>query len=82
MFKYNKLVFCIITLFVLFSISGCANLGRIQPDDKVTASFKQFQINKNYNYYISGFDLYPTSIMGLHKAYKLKTDRNYPRIIC
>jgi hypothetical protein len=74
MSKYSKIVSCSITLFVLFFIFGCANSGRIQPDDKVTSSFKQFQINKNYNYYISGSDFYPTSILGLHKAYKLETE--------
>ena len=79
MYKYSKLVFCIITLVVLFSLSGCTsslfkNWGRIEPDSSVTDSFNKFHINAKFNYYISGSDVYPTSIMGLNKAYTLETD--------
>ena len=79
MYKYSKLVFCIIALIVLFSAAGCTssffkNWGRIEPDSSVTDSFNKFQINTNLNYYISGSDVYPTSIMGLNKAYTLGTD--------
>jgi hypothetical protein len=76
MSKYNKLLFCFITFITLSSLACCTfkNSGNIRPDNNVTTSFKQFQINKNYNYYISGSDVYPTSILGLHKSYKLETD--------
>jgi hypothetical protein len=79
MYKYSKLVFCIITLVALFFVAGCTssffkNWGRIEPDDNVTDSFNKFQINANFNYYITGSDVYPTSIMGLNKAYTLETD--------
>jgi hypothetical protein len=79
MYKYSKLVFFIITLIAFFYMAGCTssffkNWGRIEPDANVTDSFNKFQINANFNYYISGSDVYPTSIMGLNKSYKLETD--------
>jgi hypothetical protein len=79
MYKYSKLVFFIITLIAFFSMAGCTssffkNWGRIEPDANVTDSFNKFQINANFNYYISGSDVYPTSILGLNKSYKLETD--------
>ena len=77
--KYNKLVLSISALAVLFYVLGCTNSffknwGRIEPDSSVTDSFNKFQISANLNYYISGSDVYPTSIMGLNKAYTLETD--------
>jgi hypothetical protein len=79
MSKYSKLVFCIIIFIVLFSMSGCTssffkNSGRIETDADVTDSFNKFQTNANFNYYITGSDVYPTSILGLNKAYTLETD--------
>jgi hypothetical protein len=79
MYKYSKSIFSIITLIALFSAAGCTssffkNLGRIEPDANVTDSFNKFQINANFNYYITGSDVYPTSIMGLNKVYTLETD--------
>jgi hypothetical protein len=79
MSKYSKLAFCIITLIALFSMAGCTNSlfknsGRIEPDADVTDSFNKFQINAKFNYYITGSDVYPTSIPGLNNAYTLETD--------
>ena len=74
----RKIIFCIlITAFISFS--GCSNLsfknyGRIVPDNVVTDAFVKFQIDNNFNYYISGSDEYPTSILGLDKTYTLDTD--------
>ncbi len=50
------------------------NWGSIKPDTDATNDFEKFQINANLNYYISGSDVYPTSILGLNKAYTLDTD--------
>jgi hypothetical protein len=76
--KYKKIVIYI-TLVTIFSLTACTaallkNWGKIEPDADVTNDFEKFQINANFNYYISGSDVYPTSILGLNKAYTLDTD--------
>ncbi len=79
MYRNAKLFFCIITFSGLLFVSGCTgflfkNAGRIELDNNVTDSFNKFQINPNFNYYITGSDVYPTSILGLNKIYTLDTD--------
>jgi hypothetical protein len=74
----RKIIFCIL-IIAFFSFPGCGNLhfknyGRIVPDNDVTNTFAGFQTDSNFNYYISGSDVYPTSILGLNKAYILDTD--------
>ncbi|HUH66325.1 MAG TPA: hypothetical protein VLZ07_07820 [Syntrophales bacterium] len=48
------------------------NYGRITPEPDVREAFEKYQVNPNYNYYISGSDVYPNAIMGLDKAYNLE----------
>jgi hypothetical protein len=79
MYKYSKFVLCIILFLALFYLSGCASSffksqGKIETDVVVTDSFNKFQINTNFNYYLSGSDVYPTSILGLNKNYTPGTD--------
>jgi hypothetical protein len=50
------------------------NQGKIIPDGNVTKMFETYQVNPNYNYYISGSDIYPNAILGLDKAYNLEPD--------
>jgi hypothetical protein len=76
--KNGNFVFYIIFGAVLL-LAGCStiiskNFGNIRPDTDVTNAFEKFQINSNLNYYISGSDTYPTSILGLNKSYTLDTD--------
>ena len=76
--KNGKFIFYIILGAVLL-LAGCStvmfkNWGSIRPDTNATNDFENFQINANLNYYISGSDVYPTSILGLNKAYTLDTD--------
>ncbi len=41
---------------------------------EVTRTFETYQISSEYDYYISGSDVYPNAIIGLDKAYTLETD--------
>lgn len=64
---------------VLLLCMGCAgtfskNYGGITPDADATKAFETYQINANYNYYISGSAVYPNALMGLDKAYTLDSD--------
>lgn len=66
-------------ILIIFLSSGCTgslfkNYGRITPDGNVTNAFEKYQVNPNYNYYISGSDVYPHAIIGLDKALTLEPD--------
>ena len=76
----KKILICLAVCisFISFS-SGCGsvlfkNYGRITPDLGVKDSFEKYQVKPDYNYYISGSDVYPSAIIGLDKAYKLEPD--------
>ena len=71
--------FCIMCVLILLPSVGCTgslfkNYGRIVPDGAVTNTFEKYQVNPNYNYYISGSEVYPNAIIGLDKAYALEPD--------
>lgn len=67
------------SVVIIFLSSGCTgslfkNYGRITPDGNVKTAFEKYQVNPNYNYYISGSDVYPNAIIGLDKALTLEPD--------
>ena len=77
--KYGKILFCVIVCAVLISCAAgtvgiTKNWGKIVPDSEVTNSFETYQVSPNFNYYISGSDVYPNAILGLNKAYTLESD--------
>jgi hypothetical protein len=75
MFDQFKAASIVLSFVVFLSRMGCAGKwGKIRPDADVTSSFEKFQINSDMEYYISGGDDYPTSILGLYKTYTLETD--------
>ena len=79
MHKHLRMIHRVMCIAIIFLSSGCngslfRNYGRITPDPDVKSAFEQYQVNSNYNYYISGSDVYPLAIIGLDKAYKLESD--------
>jgi hypothetical protein len=77
--KCWRITFYVLCIIVLISSAGCAgsiaqHYGRIVPDGNATAVFEKYQINPNYNYYISGSDVYPNALIGLDKSIVLDTD--------
>ncbi len=77
--KKNKtflfyIIFAAVLLLAACNVFMSKNWGSIRPDTDATNAFEKFQINAKLNYYISGSDVYPTSILGLNKAYTLDTD--------
>ena len=63
-------------LAVCLSVTACANspfqnYGRIDSSNETTQAFEAYQVNKEFRYYISGSDLYPNALMGLHRDYRL-----------
>jgi hypothetical protein len=77
--KYWRITFCVMCILIVLPSVGCTkslykNYGRITSDINATKAFETYQVNPNYNYYISGSDVYPRAIIGLDKAYKLEPD--------
>ncbi|MEN6321268.1 MAG: hypothetical protein ABFD82_21305 [Syntrophaceae bacterium] len=76
----QKRIIIIYALCILLLIAsvGCAgstaqHYGRIVPDGNATQVFEKYQIDPNYNYYISGSDVYPNAFIGLDKSYILES---------
>jgi hypothetical protein len=70
-------------LVVVFmaSFMGCAgmqlkNMGSFEPSTTATANFEKFAVNNNYNYFLSGSDVYPVAIFGLKKDYVIDGDKD------
>ncbi len=47
------------------------NYGRIDANKEITRAFESYQVNADLRYYISGSDVYPNALMGLHRDYRL-----------
>ena len=62
-------------LAVCLSILACAGMfrdyGRFNPSEEVFQAFATHQVNKDFRYYISGSNLYPNALMGLHRDHRL-----------
>lgn len=76
--KNRLLLFVLLFLFFL-ATTDCTylsdkNFGKFVPDADVTVAFNKSEINPAFNYYITGSDTYPRSILGLNKAYVLNSD--------
>lgn len=83
--KKYKIIIIYITLATIFSLTACTasllkNWGKIEPNAAVTNAFEKFQINEDFNYYISGSDVYPTSILALNKSYSLLDEDLWKKI--
>ncbi len=49
------------------------NFGRISFSNETTRAFESYSVNKDFRYYISGPDIYPNAIIGLHRDYRIDT---------
>jgi hypothetical protein len=62
-------------LFLCLALAACTglfkNYGRIDPSQAVTLAVENREVSPQYRYYISGSDLYPNALMGLHRDYRL-----------
>jgi hypothetical protein len=72
--KRNALFYLLLT--VCLTTVACTgtffkNYGRINPNSEATRAFESYQVNADFRYYISGSNLYPNALMGLHRDYRL-----------
>jgi hypothetical protein len=74
--KHWLLIFALLSMILISSTSciSLKNYGKFVPDADVTAAINRAEINPDLNYYITGSDVYPRSILGLNKAYILDSD--------
>jgi hypothetical protein len=73
----NRLLLFALLFLVFLSTTSCIcfkNYGKFVPNADVTAAFNKSEINPDFNYYITGSDIYPRSILGLNKAYILDSN--------
>src|ERR1035437_5239757 len=73
----NRLLLFALLFLVFLSTTSCTcfkNYGKFVPNADVTAAFNKSEINPDFNYYITGSDIYPRSILGLNKAYILDSN--------
>jgi hypothetical protein len=53
------------------------NYGSFQTSAIATGNFEKSLINNDYNYFISGSDVYPVAIFGLKKDYVIDSDDDF-----
>lgn len=73
----------VVILIVLFT--GCAgsflkNMGSFEMSVTATDNFNNFMVNSDYNYFLSGSDVYPVAIFGLKKTYTLNDENLWKKI--
>ncbi|MEA1935855.1 MAG: hypothetical protein U9M96_03415 [Thermodesulfobacteriota bacterium] len=78
MLKAIKRIISISCAILILSSVGCAGLisgeyGTIAPNRDVTESFENYQIDPDFNYYISGSDVYPNAVIGIDRSYTLNS---------
>lgn len=79
MCKYKMFLIGILSVFFICYVAGCAgmhlkDMGRFEPSMTATANFEELVIHDDYNYFISGSDVYPVMIFGLKKDCRMHGD--------
>lgn len=72
-------IFILFLAVLIHSFLGCAGVfsgyfAKVTSDTAVKNIFEHFQVNSDYDYFISGSDASPRSIMGLKKTYAFESD--------
>lgn len=75
----KKILSTILLCGLFLSLNFCTflstkNFGKFLPDNHVTSAFDNAEISPEFNYYITGSDTYPRSILGLKKSITLDSD--------
>ncbi len=72
----QRCVFLLLATLLCLAAAACTaplfrNYGRISPNGETTQAFENYRVSGELNYYISGSDLYPNALMGLHRDHRL-----------
>ena len=71
--RSNGMYLFVVLCLVLTACTGqiFRNYGRIDVNGKATDAFERYEVNPDFRYYISGADLNPNALLGLHRRYRL-----------
>jgi len=74
--RFLKNVRLYVLLLLCLSVLSCSgslfrNYGQILPGGEVTRDLERGVFHPELRYYISGSDLYPNALIGLHRDYRL-----------
>lgn len=80
MHKDQIVLFRIMIFALIGCLAGCSamlkNMGSFEPSTTATGNFEKFVVHNDYNYFLSGSDVYPVAIFGLKKDYIIDSDDN------
>ena len=79
--KCKMLIRNLLILGLAGFFSGCMgtllkDTGSLKPSSAATIHFEKFAINNDYNYFLTGSDVYPVAIFGLRKSYEIDSDKD------
>jgi hypothetical protein len=79
--KYEMILVNMLAIMLIGFFMGCTgtlfkNFGSFEPSTTASGNFEKFVINKDYNYFLSGSDVYPIAIFGLKKDYIIDGDKD------
>jgi len=79
--KHKMLIGIMLVLVLPVWFLGCTvallkDMGSLKPSATATIHFEKFVINNDYNYFLTGSDVYPVAIFGLKKSYMIDSDED------
>ena len=79
--KYEMILANVLTVVFIVFLMGCTgallkNMGSFKPSTEATVHFEKFVVNPDYNYFLTGSDVYPVAIFGLSKKYIIDSDED------
>jgi len=79
--KRKMILVCMAFIMLIILLTGCAgtlfkNMGSFEPSTTATGHFEKFVVNPDYNYFLSGSDVYPVAVFGLKKDYIIDSDED------
>ena len=75
--KYGMIMAALfIAVFMGCTGTWLKNMGRFEPSNTATGHFEKSIIHKDYNYFLSGSDVFPVAIFGLKKNYTIDSDED------
>jgi hypothetical protein len=74
-----------VLLALCLVITACAgpmfrNYGRIAPSSEANQSFQTYQVNPEFRYYITGSEIHPNALIGLHRNYQLDPNTTWKEV--
>jgi len=79
--KYKMIFACVLNIALIGLVVGCTeallkNYGSFQSSNTATDNFEKIIVNNDYNYFLSGSDVYPVAIFGLKKDYIIDSNED------